>query len=84
MFQLKNMQEAFILARAYNILPPHRVSGSIPAEVRYREDLHPRTTNRGKFEPDKTPDAEIRCMVLAHFSDRSNLLIKYRPADLSP
>lgn len=36
----------------------------------------------GKYEPDATPEAATRCIVLAHYNSACNLLILYHPADL--
>jgi len=63
--------QAYILARLYNFLPAQKRDGK--ASI---------TVDQGKYEPDGQPAAETRTMVLASYIGRSNLLIKYRPADL--
>jgi hypothetical protein len=64
----QNDREAFCLANTYGLLPPHAV---YPSRIR--------NTNTGKYEPDHTPEAESRCMVLAHYSGRSNIIVQYNP-----
>lgn len=66
-----NQTEAYILANVYGFNPPRRVN---PARNR--------TVNTGKFEPDRNDTAASRTMVLAHWIDKTNILIKYTPADL--
>lgn len=66
-----NETEAYILANVYGFNPPRRVN---PGRTR--------TVNTGKFEPDHNEMAASRTMVLAHFFDKTNILIKYTPADL--
>jgi len=39
---------------------------------------------KGKYEPDPTPSAETRCIVLAHWKGACNLLVLYTPAELPP
>lgn len=70
---LSDNWEAYILANTYGFLPPHSVG---PAKRR--------PVNTGKFEPDHNVGAETRCMVLAHFSGKSNIIIQYEPANLVP
>jgi hypothetical protein len=65
--------EAYILAVTYNLLPPQTV---YPARNRQ--------VNAGKFEPDRNPGAASRCMVLAHFVEATNIIVKYGPGDLIP
>jgi hypothetical protein len=66
-----NDSQAFCLANTYGFNPPLKVN---PARNR--------TTDAGKYEPDHTPVAASRCMLLAHWFDKTNVLIKYTPADL--
>lgn len=65
---LSDYWQAHILAIDYGLLPPakcHATGGSQVVE--------------GKFEPDHTPLAETRCMVLAHWYDHTNILVQYNP-----
>ena len=66
-----NDKEAFCLANTYGFNPPRKVN---PANKR--------KVDTGKYEPDHFPTAASRCMVLAHWFDKTNILIKYTPADL--
>ncbi|MBA7482933.1 hypothetical protein ES707_18437 [subsurface metagenome] len=66
-----NDKEAFCLANTYNLSPPRAV---YPARTR--------RTNTGKYEPDLDEAAETRCMVLAHFADKTNIIVQYVPAEL--
>lgn len=65
-------QQAYILARVYNFLPPQRTDGKATI-----------TVDAGKYEPDNQPEAETRTMILASYIGRCNLLIKYKPAELT-
>jgi hypothetical protein len=65
-------REAFILAFTYGFNPP-RASG--PARLRGQ--------NLGKYEPDHNPYASTRSMVLASFVDKTNVIIQYKPAELT-
>jgi hypothetical protein len=38
----------------------------------------------GKFEPDHYPGAESRIITLCSYIDKTNVLIKYSPAELDP
>jgi len=67
----KNIKEAACLAVTYNLLPPRIVS---PARTR--------TLDRGKYEADHFPEAETRCMVLAHWIDHTNVIVQYQPDEL--
>jgi hypothetical protein len=69
----KNDTEAFILANTYGFNPPRKTN---PARLRIQ--------NTGKYEPDKNEFAETRTITLASFIDKTNILIKYRPAELIP
>jgi hypothetical protein len=63
--------EAFTLAETYGLMPARsgsKTAGTSPVS--------------GKYEPDHTPTAETRFMVLAHWQDGSNVLVKYNPAEL--
>lgn len=68
-----NDREAYCLANTYGFNPPRKKN---PARLRIQDT--------GKYEPDHTPAATTRCMVLASFIDKTNILIKYAPADLIP
>lgn len=68
-----NDREAFILANTYGFLPP-----SLANKARERKQY------TGKYEPDHNEGAASRCITLASYKDKSNLLIKYAPADLIP
>ena len=65
-------QQAYILARLYNFLPAQRTDGKATI-----------TIDPGKYEPDNQPEAETRTMILASYIGRCNLLIKYKPAELT-
>jgi hypothetical protein len=67
----QNNKEAYCLANTYGFMPPMPV---YPARIR--------NTNSGKFEPDHNIGAESRCMLLAHYAGASNVMIKYKPAEL--
>jgi hypothetical protein len=66
-----NNDQAFCLASTYNLMPSHAV---YPSRIR--------NTNPGKFEPDHNELAQTRTMILAHFADASNVLIKFSPFQL--
>jgi len=68
-----NELEAFILAKSYGLLPGHSVGPS-----------RARRVNTGKFEPDRKPTGNKRCMTLAHFSGKTNIIIQYVPDELVP
>ena len=68
---LQDLREASCLAITYGFLPTMKCRPT----GRYQVPA-------GKFEADKTPAAATRTMVLAHWWTHSNLLIKYRPAEL--
>lgn len=63
-----NNIEAYTLASTYNLVPPLPV---YPSRIR--------NINSGKFEPDHTPAAESRCMVLAHYANKTNIIVQYNP-----
>jgi hypothetical protein len=63
--------EAYVLAKVYGLLPPQPC---------YRARW--RNTNTGKFEADKKAGESSRCMLLASYVDKTNVLIKYNPAEL--
>jgi len=67
----RNDVQAFCLANTYGFNPPRKVN---PARNR--------TVNTGKYEPDRNDEAASRTMVLASFVDKTNILIKYTPAEL--
>jgi len=67
----KNDKEAFILANTYGLCPPRAV---YPARSR--------RINTGKYEPDHNEAAATRCMTLAHWFDKTNILIQYKPDEL--
>lgn len=64
-------KEAFILANTYNMSPPRKVG---PARLRIQD--------AGKYEPDCKGNAETRTMTLAHWMDKTNILVQYNPAEL--
>ena len=68
-----NDREAFILANTYGLLPPAARSPS-----------RARIADSGKYEPDRNEGATSRTIVIAHWFGKSNLLIKYNPAELIP
>jgi len=68
---LVNDQEAFCLANTYGLNPPRKRG---PARLRLQDT--------GKYEPDHLYAGETRTMVLASFVDKTNILIKYAPAEL--
>lgn len=63
--------EAYILANTYGFNPPRKRG---PARLRI--------VDTGKFEPDHNYAGETRTMVLASWVDKTNILIKYVPAEL--
>lgn len=64
----QNNKEAFCLAVTYNLLPRR----NLPYIGTHNYDT-------GMFEPDHTPEKELRCMVIAHIIDATNILVKYNP-----
>jgi hypothetical protein len=68
---IQNDNEAYILAKQYNLSPPRKV---------YPERT--RRLDHGKYEADGTPLAETRSMVLANWFDKTNIIIQYKPAEL--
>lgn len=62
---------AYILAVRYGLTPPRKIG---PAQQRIIDE--------GKFEPDDRAGDPERTIVLAHWLDKTNMLIKYKPADL--
>lgn len=69
----ESSDEAFILANKYGLNPPRLARGG-----------RHRTQNTGKFEPDHAHGAATRTIVLASYIDKTNILIKYEPANLEP
>jgi len=67
----QNDSEAFCLANTYNLMPPRMLN-----------QAYLRVPYTGKFEPDATPTANSRCMVLAQCNDKTNCIVKYTVADL--
>jgi hypothetical protein len=67
----QNDKEAFCLANTYALNPPRKAG---PARLRI--------VNTGKYEPDHNQFAGTRWMILASYLDKTNLLIKYNPAEL--
>ena len=67
----KNDKEAYCLANTYGFNPPRKVG---PARLRIQDT--------GKYEPDHLYNGVTRTMVLASWLDKTNILIKYTPADL--
>jgi len=67
----QNDKEAFKLANTYGLNPPRATN---PRKIR--------SQNTGKYEPDHKPEAATRCIVLAHWIDKTNLLVKYSPEEL--
>lgn len=67
----QNDTEAHILAVSYAFNPGHAV---YPARIR--------NTNSGKYEPDRNDTEHSRTIVLAHYADKTNILIKYTPCEL--
>jgi hypothetical protein len=63
--------QAFCLANTYGFNPP-RVTNP-----RYK-----RLLDTGKYEPDHNEGAASRTIILAHWQDKTNLMIKYNPSDL--
>jgi len=64
---------AFILTNTYNLSPPRKVG---PARLRL--------TDPGKYEPSHDSSAQSRHMVVAHWFDKTNILIRYSPEEFSP
>jgi hypothetical protein len=67
----ENDYEAHCLARTYNLLPVVKCHATGGHQVVF-----------GMCEPDHNVGAETRCMVLAHWFDHTNILVKYKPAEL--
>ena len=67
----QNDREAFCLANTYNLSPPRKKN---PARLRL--------VDPGKYEPDHTPTAASRCMVLASYIDKTNVIVQYTVEDL--
>ena len=66
-----NNFQAVKLAKTYNFLPDQARAGR-----------GGRAVDAGKYEPDLNPEAASRTMVIASYIGRSNLLIRYNPAEL--
>jgi hypothetical protein len=66
-----NDTEAFCLANTYNLVPP-----------RITQPVRSKNLDSGKYEPDHTPEADSRCMVLAHWIDHTNIIVQYEPGSL--
>ena len=66
-----NDQQAFCLANTYGFSPP-----------RATNPRHKRLQDSGKYEPDHNLTPALRCMVLAHWQDKTNMIIQYVPAEL--
>jgi hypothetical protein len=63
-----NDRQANCLAITYNLMPRR----NLPYVGNHNYDT-------GMYEPDHFPEAETRCMVLAHIIDHTNIIIKYNP-----
>jgi hypothetical protein len=63
-----DQQDAYRLANTYGLNPPRQAG---PARLR--------NTYTGKYEPDHYPEAELRSMVLAGYTDKTNILVQYNP-----
>lgn len=63
--------EAFTLANTYGFSLPRSVS---PARTRSQA--------AGKFEPDRREGESVRSMKIAHWFDKTNIIIQYHPAEL--
>ncbi len=70
---VQNDFEANILAIVYGFNPPRIIA-----------PIHARLLDHGKYEPDHNEAAETRCMVLAHWKDKTNIIIQYTPDELVP
>ena len=66
-----NNYQAYTLAKTYNILPDQKKAG------RGRKGV-----DVGKYEPDLNPEAASRTIVIASYIGKSNLLVRYSPAEL--
>ncbi len=64
-------REAYILAKDYNFLPDAKEDGKT-APIIYP----------GMFEQHSPEEAQEKTITIASYRDKSNLMIKYRPADL--
>jgi len=71
MMEYQNDIEALCLASTYNLSPPRKVG---PARLRQ--------TDPGKYEPDRNIYPATRCMVLAHWLDKTNAIVQYNPAEI--
>lgn len=65
--------EAYTIAVTYGFCPPRKVG---PARLRIQ--------NTGKFEPDADESAATRVLLVANWTDKTNMLIQYTPAELVP
>jgi hypothetical protein len=63
----QDKHDANLIARKMNFLPAYAVA---PARLR--------ATDPGKYEPDRYIGANQRCILLAHFADKSNVLATYK------
>ena len=68
----ENNRQAYCLASTYGLSPPRAVS-----------PVRRRPIESGKFEPDHAPLAENRCMVIANWFDKTNVLVLYEPQNLA-
>ena len=66
-----NDREAFCLANTYGFSPPR-------AHYPYFDKV----SDPGKYEPDDKEGAAERVMLIAHWRDKTNILIKYEPFEL--
>jgi len=60
-----NDKIAFVLSNTYNFSPPRKIN---PA--------YKRITDPGKYEPDSDDQSAEPVILLAHWADKSNVLIK--------
>jgi hypothetical protein len=67
----QNDYENWILQFVYNFSPK-----------RFAHAINKPNFELGKYESDHTPEAEIRWMILAHWFDKTNVLIQYKPSEL--
>jgi hypothetical protein len=70
-FSIEASHMAYALASTYGFSPPRCVSPTSE-----------RKTDPGKYEPDIKPWQDERTFCLAHWFDKTNILIKFRPYEL--
>jgi len=68
---LQSDRAAYCIANTYGFLPPHSAGPK-----------RKRQTDSGKYEPDSRAGQADRTFVFAHWSGKSNILVKFVEDDL--